>query len=376
MKKILFFAVCSSLTTSLLAAPIQSLVPATTKLSPLSVKKSFTLPKNLFEVNAGGYGGNMSIGRLIYSGESDSALPSLTVRRDDANNCYLQNQNVTINNYNDGQLIYFSCSETIPSHNNVYWDGNLGEINGGYSPENDALYAGDIITNMFQDWYQRYPLVDEKGEHAPINFALHVPMDNMTFWDNSIEIGDGLDLFYPLSSLNTIAYGVGSLFTTQHSNLRWWESEPGGIEVAFDCMTAMAAEFYATGHNTWQIGSEISKSGKAIHYMDQPSKNCAPGHNPGDFCDIDYYSQYTSRLASYYTAGLYNHAFYLLATSPNWDTRKAYEVFMTANVKYWKADTNLHEGLCGVLNAASDIGYDAKAIVDAFAEVGIDASAC
>ncbi|WP_171523426.1 M4 family metallopeptidase, partial [Acinetobacter baumannii] len=64
----------------------------------------------------------------------------------------------------------------------------------------------------------------------------------------------------------------------------------------------------------------------ALRYMDQPSR---------DGRSIDNASQYYNGIDVHHSSGVYNRAFYLLANSPGWDTRKAFEVFVDANRYYW-----------------------------------------
>ena len=42
-----------------------------------------------------------------------------------------------------------------------------------------------------------------------------------------------------------------------------------------------------------------------------------------------------SGLDVHYSSGVYNKAFYLLATKPGWNTQKAFQAFARANDLYW-----------------------------------------
>jgi Zn-dependent metalloprotease len=57
------------------------------------------------------------------------------------------------------------------------------------------------------------------------------------------------------------------------------------------------------------------------------------------------------------SSGVYNKAFYLLATTNRWNTRKAFEVFVKANRDYWTPSTDFIEGAFDVRDAAQDLGY-------------------
>ncbi len=76
----------------------------------------------------------------------------------------------------------------------------------------------------------------------------------------------------------------------------------------------------------------------------------------------------------HHSSGVYNRAFYLLATSSGWNTRKAFEVFLLANRLYWGANTNYQQGACGVSRATADLGYSQADVARAFQTVGVDAS--
>ena len=75
-------------------------------------------------------------------------------------------------------------------------------------------------------------------------------------------------------------------------------------------------------------------------------------------------------------AGIFNRVFYYLATMPHWTTRKAFDLMVKANVDYWTPTSTFQEGACGVLSAATDLGYPIAAVVKAFAAVDISMSAC
>lgn len=340
-------------------------LPAKMKVQPFNLKSSL--------VKAGGYGGNTRTGLLTYSGNPDQ-FPSLTVlRAADTGQCYLDNENARIFLRGTGRLINFPCFLADSAHNNLYWDAYLGTVNGSYSPENDILYAADVVTNMFNDWYRIPPVINKQGFKIPIRFGIHYEMDNTySEPDGWIDIGDGYSTSYPHTSLNVIAYMVGQVFTDQHSKVSWYGSESGGIHIAFSCMTAMAAEYYVNQKNTWQVGGDINKNGLAFHYLDRPSKNC----EAGGLCDIDTLAQFNSGTSRYQASGLFNRAFYLLATTNGWDTHKAYDVFVQANRYHWNNTTNFQTGACAVVGSAKELGYDVMSVMLAFSRVGIDTRKC
>jgi hypothetical protein len=95
---------------------------------------------------------------------------------------------------------------------------------------------------------------------------------------------------------------------------------------------------------------------------------------PQDGVSIDNANDYYPGIDVHYSSGVYNKAFYLLATTSGWDTRKAFDVFVRANQHYWTPSTDFTDGAYGVRDAASDLGYSTAAVEAAFAAVGIDMS--
>lgn len=86
---------------------------------------------------------------------------------------------------------------------------------------------------------------------------------------------------------------------------------------------------------------------------------------------IGHIDDYYDGLDVHYSSGVFNKAFYTLATTEGWDTRKAFEVFVIANQLYWTPNSLMYEGACGVRNAATDKGYSTADVDAAFAAVGI-----
>jgi pseudolysin len=330
------------------------------------------------EVDGGGYGGNKKMGKLVYDGMKEH-LNKLTVTREDTKkNCKLQNSEVIVMHEKTGMVISYPCTASDPEHNNVYWSGDMDHVNDGYSPSNDALFGGHVIQHMYQDWYKVPALVDKKGKALKLNMVVHSNMDN-AYWDGrKMVFGDGIDMFYPLTSLGVAAHEISHGFTEQHSNLVYSE-QSGGMNEAFSDMAAQAAEVYAygLGKNSWQIGPEIIKApDQALRYMDKPSKDCGANNKPGDDCSIDDASQYQPYIDVHYTSGVYNRFYYTLANSQGWDARKAFDVMVQANQHYWTANSDFKAGACGVLQAANDLKRDLAVVKAAFDVVKVDYSDC
>lgn len=360
--------------------------------------------KSLDAAEAGGFGGNLKMGKLIYDGLKDH-LSKLNIQRDATKKlCYLQNNDVIVSDYRKGEenTALFSCEKTDNDHGNIYWDGSSDEINGGYSPNHDALYAGKIIKEMYQSWYN-IPVLTKDNKPMILNMVTHSPNlddegnedpDN-AYWDPDKEkmfFGDGLEMFYPLTSLGVAAHEISHGFTEQHSKLVYTK-QSGGMNEAFSDMAAQGAEYYSyNGKNSWQIGPEIVKIGDfALRYMDKPSKDCARQQGiPGESCSIDnmnIYNAYVKKHSKdsnaesrypnvHYSSGIFNRAFYLLATSDGWNVRKAFDVMVKANRNYWITTSTFQAGACGVMKATRDYKYDAKAVTKAFKTVGINTSSC
>jgi hypothetical protein len=73
----------------------------------------------------------------------------------------------------------------------------------------------------------------------------------------------------------------------------------------------------------------------------------------------------------HHSSGVYNKAFYLLATKTGWNTQKAFQVFARANRDYWTSSTNFNQGACGAETAATDLGFTKADVTAAFTSVGV-----
>lgn len=160
------------------------------------------------------------------------------------------------------------------------------------------------------------------------------------------------------------AHEVSHGFTEQNSGLVY-SGQSGGINEAFSDMAGEAAEFYMKGSNDWLVGAQIFKGNGSLRYFEDPTRD---GRSIGHAAD------YQEGMDVHHSSGVYNRAFYLLATSSGWNTRKAFEVFLLANRLYWGANTNYQQGACGVSRATADLGYSQADVARAFQTVGVDAS--
>lgn len=322
--------------------------------------------------DGGGFGGNSKM-KVIYDGLKDH-LDKLRIVRDNSHTCYLQNDDVTVRGYSSHQVVNFNCQVTDPNHNNVYWDGELEAVNGGYSPPNDALFGGAVIKDMYQQWYG-VPVLTKNGKPMMLSMVVHAHIENAYWNGREMTFGDGRSMFYPLTSLGVAAHEISHGFTQQHSNLSYY-GQSGGMNEAFSDMAAQAAEYFAYGKASWQIGGEIMKAkDRSLRYLDKPSRDCY-GKKPGNWCSIDSADQYNGNIDVHFSSGVYNHFFYALGTANDWNARKAFDVMVHANANYWTSSTNFAKGACGVIKAATDLGYDLTAVKAAFDVVKIDYSRC
>ncbi|MEM9490401.1 MAG: M4 family metallopeptidase, partial [Myxococcota bacterium] len=292
-----------------------------------------------------GPGGNHKTGQYEYGtdfGYLDVAVSGTTHT--------MNNANVKTVNLNHGTSGSSAFSYTGPRN-------TVKQINGAYSPLNDAHYFGSVVFNMFSDWYGTAPLT--------FQLTMRVHYGNSyqnAFWNgSSMTFGDGGSVFYPLVSLDVSAHEVSHGFTEQNSGLIY-AGQSGGINEAFSDISGEAAEFYSRGSNDWMVGADIFKSSGALRYMYDPPLD---GSSIGDAGD------YYPGLDVHYSSGVYNKAFYLLATTAGWDTQKAFDIFVRANQLYWTPSTGYEDGYDGLVQAATDLGYNLTDVQAAFNAVGV-----
>ncbi|WP_429110563.1 M4 family metallopeptidase [Aeromonas media] len=295
--------------------------------------------------DATGPGGNVKTGKYFYGADFGP------LKVDDS--CRMSSTNVDTINLNHatsgGAVHQFSCPENT-----------VKEINGAYSPLNDAHYFGNVVFDMYRNWYNTAPL------SFKLKMRVHYSRNyENAFWDGSqMTFGDGATTFYPLVSLDVAAHEVSHGFTEQNSGLVY-SGQSGGINEAFSDMAGEAAENYMKGSNDWLVGAQIFKGNGSLRYFEDPTR---------DGSSIGHASDYYDGIDVHHSSGVYNRAFYLLANTNGWNTRKAFEVFVLANRLYWGANTSFDQGACGVTRAATDLGYSLSDVAAAFSAVGVNAS--
>jgi len=292
-----------------------------------------------------GPGGNTKIGQYEYGtqyGKLDVTQSGTT--------CTMNNANVKTVNLNGGTSGTTAFSYTCPRN-------TVKTINGAYSPLNDAHYFGGVVYNMYKAYIGKPPLT------FPLVMRVHYSSNyENAFWDGSaMTFGDGYTKFYPLVSLDVTSHEVSHGFTQQNSNLTY-ANQSGGINEAYSDIAGEAAEYYMRGTNDFKVGYDITKGTGALRYMNNP---------PLDGKSIDHATKFIYGMDVHYSSGVYNKAFYLLATKAGWNTQKAFKVFARANDLYWTPSTDFYTGVCGVQTAATNLGYTVADVTSAFSAVGL-----
>ena len=303
--------------------------------------------EGITHVDGTGPGGNTKTGQYEYQVGGKYGPLSVT---QSGTTCKLDSTNVATVNLNGGTTGSTPWSFTCPRN-------TTKAINGAFAPMNDAHAFGQVVFNMYQDWLGIRPISQKllMRVHYSSNYE-------NAFWDGTqMTFGDGASTFYPLVSLDVAAHEVSHGFTEQNSGLAY-SGMSGGMNEAFSDMAGEAAEFYQRGTNDFLVGAEIFKNGTALRYMNNP---------PLDGKSIDNASKYTSSLDVHYTSGVYNKAFYNLAKTTGWDTKKAFQVMAHANDIYWTSGSTFNDGACGVEKAATDLSFNKADVTAAFAAVGV-----
>jgi Zn-dependent metalloprotease/streptogramin lyase len=302
--------------------------------------------EGLAHADAVGPGGNTKTGRYVFG--TDYA--PLNVTQSGAT-CTMDNSSVKTVNLNHGTSGSTAYSFTCP-------ENLFKEINGAYSPLNDAHYFGGVVFDMFGDWLGV----------APLTFQLTMRVHYSTgyenaFWDGAtMTFGDGGSRFYPLVDINVSAHEVSHGFTEQNSDLIY-SGQSGGMNEAFSDIAGEAAEFYWKGSADWLVGADIMKTQPALRYFEDPTR---------DGMSIGHASDYFSGMDVHFSSGVFNRAFFLLSNTPSWTLRKAFEAFAHANQNYWTPSESFDTGACGVLESAKDLHLRVREVDDAFQTVGVN----
>lgn len=293
-------------------------------------------------VEATGPGGNLKTGKYEYGTDYSPLIVT--------NDCIMRNADViavNLNNATSGSTPFqFTCPRNT-----------FKTVNGAYSPINDAYFFGNTIVNMYRDYLDLRPI------SQTLLMKVHYSRNyENAFWDgSSMNFGDGASMFYPLVAVDVSGHEVSHGFTEQNSGLQYLK-QSGGINEAFSDMAGEATEYYLRGTNDFKVGTDIFKGDGALRDMANPGSD---GHS------IDNAAQYTDQLDVHYSSGVFNKAFYLLATKSGWDTRRAFQVMADANQLYWTQTSTFNQAACGVEKAAGNRGYSVSDVIDSFDQVGV-----
>jgi hypothetical protein len=184
------------------------------------------------------------------------------------------------------------------------------------------------------------------------------------FWANKgVRFGDGNSTTrYPFAVMDIVSHEIAHGFTEQYSGLIY-KNQSGGLNESYSDMAGEALEFYLTGTNDFYVGKNVVKAvNGALRNMANP---------PAIGKSIGHASDYIPEMSPHRSSGVYNKAFYLLATKPGWDTKKAFQVFSRANDLYWADDSSFNQAACGADLAASDLGYSTADVASALSAVGV-----
>ena len=297
-----------------------------------------------------GPGGNAKTGQYEWGSGGKYGFLDVT---QSGTTCTMNNANVKSVNLNGATSGATAWAYTCPRN-------TTKAINGAYAPINDAHYFGSVITGMYPAY---------TGYNA-LNFQLIMRVHYSSsyenaFWDGTqMSFGDGATTFYPLVSADVAGHEVSHGFTEQHSNLTY-SGQSGGMNEAFSDMGGEATELYWKGTNDFLVGPEVFKGSGSLRYMSNP---------PQDGASIDNAANFTSSMDVHNSSGVYNKAFWKLATTAGWGTQKAFQVFTRANALYWTAGSTFNSGACGVQTAATDLGYTVADVTAAFTLVGVSCS--
>lgn len=346
-------------------------------------------PIGTIYAKAGGNGGNEK-NPVVYDGAAGHLpaldveiatleLPVLPGQTLKFSFCELANSDIEVRDVSyDNEIVASPCFDMGEESNHLKWlsiDNNFtrwkhDQENGGYSPSLDAMYSATVVNNMYKEWYGIPALINE--DNTPMKLVMRVHYGRHyenAFWDGEqMTYGDGDRRFYPLVSLGVTAHEISHGFTSQHSQLDFSYPQMAALHEAFSDMASAALEYYLNQKNTWDLGRDITKGEGALRYMDNPAKDAE---------SIDNVKDYSDDMDPHHAAGIFNKAFYLIATSRDWNTRKAFDVMVKANMNYWTSSMQTFtEAACGVVSATKDYKYNVADVRVAFSKVGIDTGSC
>ncbi|MBI3229129.1 MAG: M4 family metallopeptidase, partial [Burkholderiales bacterium] len=305
--------------------------------------------EGLHHLDASGIGGNERTGQYQYGPAGSGAkFGPLVV----SNNCTMDSGNVATINMNHTTGVNLPIYQfTCPRNDGI-------AINGAFSPLNDAHFFGNAIYNMYHDWFG-IPPVSKKllmRVHYGTNYE-------NAFWDGqTMSFGDGASTFYPLVAVDVASHEISHGFTEEHAGFVFG-AMPAALNESFSDIAGQAAVWYLYGKGDFTIGSSIFKNNAGpLRYLHNP---------PLDGHSIAHVKDFSNGIDPHYSSGIFNKAFYALATKPGWSVRKAFELMVDANRLYWTSSSTFNQAACGVERAAVNRGYAVADVSAAFLEVGV-----
>jgi len=298
---------------------------------------------------AEGPGGNQKSGRYYFG--NNTKFGSFEVN----DSCQMDSPNVVTYDMNSsqwgGRIHQFTCPVNTTR-----------SANGAYAPMNDAQYFGQRVFDMYREWLNSRPI------RQKLTMRVHYGNNyGNAFWDGQqMTFGDGGSYMYPLATWDVIAHEVSHGYTEQNSNLEY-RGMSGGMNESFSDVAAAALSYFIHGSFNWKMGEHVMKHSEAMRFFINPSD---------DGASIGHISQYYNGIDVHNSSGIFNKAFYHLATSQEWDIKKAFLVYATANKLFWQPRSTFQQGADGVCQAAAQLGYETQSVMNAFQQVGITVQEC
>ena len=269
----------------------------------------------------------------------------------------------------DGLNVYqFNC-------NNGLNDSVSGDGQTAFSPLSDSYQwvtkTVDLLKNQY-DYSGSWPAPIEAFTHVKADSAYVLPRKgffNGQAYPVQIWIGtnptDGR--YVTFASASVVSHEVGHIVTGQNSRLNNY-GQAGAINESFSDITAMALYDQLQKQYDWStyhfvVGGTIT--------LQDPFFIRSLKNPPADHQSIENASNYQPGMGIHHAAGVYNKAFYELVQQPGWNVAKAYQLFLQANLSQWTPTTNFNTGLCGLLNAAYQLGDSPTTVAKVFADRGV-----
>lgn len=302
---------------------------------------------------ASGPGGNRKTGLYIYGRKGRPPLKVAT----EGQSCTLRTPEVLTGEANPTTSGFeapytFGCTQSASK-----------EVNGSFSPINDAHAFGQITVEMYREWFGISPF------DSAVKIAVDYPAENAFWTGREVLLGRGGETFHALTTLDIVSHEIGHALTERNSGLIY-EGQSGAINESFSDMAAVAAEAYAgprygfEGSQSFLIGQSATKKARAVlRNMCDPSQ---------DGRSIARASDYRNGMDVHLASGVFNKAFCLLSKTEAWSVRQAFELFLVANQIYWQPASDFKTAARDVALAAQLLGYDKGAVDQAFLSVGID----